>query len=164
MTPTPPPGYVLRAMIECLDRDDPTPANAAGLLWVRAWLAEVERGRGRVLYADPVEFELAGTGFLVDGHPAPVRRMRGLALAWLILAAARYRTGAVEVDWVFPGKGGHRRAKQCLDRAADAVRPLSQALAKAIDAIGTRRGIFIIKGRVPPDIDITSPALIAALA
>ena len=110
-----------------------------------------------------IVFRWEWSGFEVDGMPVAGRTKRGLLLAWLIIASHRHHLGEIRCDWISPGNDAHRRCKQMLDRAANAVRPISPTLAKTIDGIGTRRGAFVFV-RKPRAVACVSDSLVLAVA
>lgn len=94
---------------------------------------------------EPVDFKLCKGGqFTVNGVAVP-RTGKGLMLAWLTLAGITYRLGALRPEWVFTGRRWSASTVQALDRAADAVKPISPDLARVFTDMGVHRGELVLK-------------------
>lgn len=109
--------------------------------WLLQALNDIE-----ALSREPVDFKLCKGGqFTVNGIAVP-RSGKGLMLAWLTLAGIKYRLGALRPEWVFSGRRWSASTVQALDRAVDAVKPISPDLAGVFTEMGVRRGELVMKG------------------
>lgn len=109
--------------------------------WLLQALNDIE-----ALSREPVDFKLCKGGqFTVNGVAVP-RSGKGLMLAWLTLAGIKYRLGALRPELVFKGRRWSASTKQALDRAEEAVKPISPDLANAIRDMGVCRGELVMKG------------------
>jgi hypothetical protein len=144
------------------DHEALTRAAALALDTGRAALAAALQGLRARLHkpAVPVvQFAWVGANtFLVDGRPLSAKG-KGLVLAFLVLACLQHGIELPPVATVFPGRNPSGSATQALDRAADQVRPMSAALAKAISSIGTRRGHFVLRESPPVRVVCDAPVL-----
>ena len=81
----------------------------------------------------PHVFQLGRDGFAINGLPIRHRAgSKGLAFAWMVLAARQYRLGPVDPAWLFPGGDAPRRAYQAVRCAAQAVERVSPAAGAAL--------------------------------
>lgn len=96
--------------------------------------------------------------FAVNGCEVPASGA-GPAIAFLALAAARYRLGPPAVTLFKSGSGASIAVLNARDRAAERFRPMSPLLAACIDDLGTRKGVVAPRSQPPALIEFSSPWL-----
>lgn len=114
--------------------------------------------QAETLALDPVTFHLSADGrFIVNGVLVP-HKGRGLLVAWLVLAGIKYREPPLHASEMFPGPSWRAGYRQALDRAAEAVKPISPNLANVFNAMGLDRGRLVLTENPQVSVDCTMDA------